>query len=127
MLMLVLTSVAVPARPLPLLGQLEVSMNWSPGTPPVGSTVTFTTTAADNDGAIRHARLCFGDGSPCEEVVAPSDPVRGCVFGDNWGPKTWHHRYTRIGDFFATITVTSRGCPLVDDEVRSFTAKISVR
>lgn len=129
MLALALMSVALPARPLPLVGQMEIGNTWSPGRPPVGTTVTFTTTASDNDGAVRQVTICFGDGSPCQSdsrSLTTAQLLTACVFGDNWGPRQWSHKYTRSGTFQVTVTVTSRGCPVVPDETRSFSATITV-
>jgi hypothetical protein len=127
-LALALASVAAPARPLPLLGQMEISLTWSPGHPPVGGTVTFIGTASDNDGAVREARICYGDGICEGDSIALSSLqlLNACVFGDNWGPRSWQHRYTRAGTFQVKLTVTSRGCPIVPDETRSYTASITV-
>ena len=103
-------------------------MVWSPGTPPHGGTVTFTTTASDNDGAVRVAQICFGDGSPCQTdstSLSTLELTLACVFGDNW-TRQWQHRYLTAGNYFPTLTVTTRGCPAVADESMSYTAKITV-
>lgn len=103
-------------------------MTWSPGTPPRGVTVTFTASASDNDGAVRVARLCFGDGSPClsdHQSLSSVQIATACVFGGYWD-RQWQHKYTSPGNYFPTVTVTTRGCPGMPDETRSYSAKITV-
>lgn len=129
MLTLALTSVALPARPLPLIGQMEIGTTWSPGRPPVGTTVTFTTTVSDNDGAVRLATICYGDGSSCDgdsRSLTTTQLLTACVFGDNWGPRQWSHKYTRSGTFQVSVTVTTRGCPGMPEETRSYSATVTI-
>jgi len=119
----------MPARSIPAAGQMELSLSWSPGRPPVGVTTTFTATASDNDGAVRSARLCYGDGTPCDEEVrllTTAQLVNACVFGDNWGPRQWSHKFTKSGAYPVTLTVTTRGCPGFPDETRSLTTTVTV-
>lgn len=127
-LAIAVASLATPARPLPLVGSLSLSIAWSPGVPPVYRDVTFTTTATDNDGAVRVATLCYGDGTACSsDFESPSsvDLAFACVFGDNWS-QGFTHRYTRSGSFPVTLTVTTRGCQGLPDETESLTYTITV-
>ncbi len=127
-LSLALASVPALARPLPFLGTMQISLSWSPGNPPPGVTTTFHATASDGDGSVRIATICYGDGSPCQydtRSLSPTELAIACVLGDNWDHQ-WRHRYMNPGRYRVTLTVTSRGCPVVDDETQSLTSEITV-
>lgn len=114
---------------LPLVGELQAGMVWSPGTPRPGTTVTFTTTASDGDGAINFARMCWGDSTGCNaDASAPalSEQLAACAFGDNWS-RQWTHKYIASGDYQVTLFVSSRGCPALPDETAQITYTIRVR
>lgn len=120
-LALVCASVPFVAHPIPVLGQLTTNLTWSPGAPPVGTTVTFTATASDGDGAIVVGTICYGDGSPCQsEASSPSlvEQATACLLGTNWSNQ-WSHRFMRTGDFRVTLSVISRGCPGSADESKT--------
>ena len=125
LLCLALTS---PASAVPGLGQLHPFVAWSPGIPAIGENVTFAASASDNDGNVRVATMCFGDGSPClTEILYPSpiDAAVACVNGSYWS-REWLHRYARSGTFRVTLSISTRGCFGLDDKTGSVAYNITV-
>ena len=122
------TCFALPASAVPMLGQLDTSIAWSPGHPPAGVNVTFTATASDNDGTVRFAQICYGDStcsSPDYPAKTSQDYQIGCIFGDNYTHQ-WTHAFPRAGTFMVTLTVTTRGCPGFDDETKPLSLSMRV-
>ncbi|GAC1421344.1 MAG: hypothetical protein NVSMB57_14940 [Actinomycetota bacterium] len=126
---LVCLALASPATALPFLGQTQMNLTWSPGIPAIGENVTFAASASDNDGNVRVATLCFGDGSPCSnEILYPSpiDTALSCVRGSEWN-RQWQHRFPRSGTFRMSFTVSTRGCFGLHDKTASVAYDITVR